>query len=75
MTSLSNFHWWGLPAIYLLAFALTLTVRSRVWMIAHTGAVVALGGTIAELIWSSLPNQAARDGKDARSGIKVRGHP
>ena len=64
MTSVSSFHWWVLPAIYLLAFALTLAVRSRVWMIAHTGAVVGLGGTIAAMIWSSMPIPIARDGRD-----------
>ena len=65
MTSVSGFHWWGLPAIYLLAFALTLAVRSRVWMIAHTGALVGLGGAIAATVWSSMNIQIARDGRDA----------
>ena len=65
MTPVSSFLWWGLPAIYLAAFALALTVRSHRWVIAHSSAAVALGGTIAAVIWSSLPMQSAKNGSDA----------
>jgi NAD(P)H-quinone oxidoreductase subunit 5 len=57
--------WWTLPAIYLLAFALTLLVRQWAWTIANAAVVAGLGGTISAVMWSSLPSQWARGATDA----------
>jgi len=61
----SGIAWWTLPAIYLLAFTLTLLVRRWNWTIANAAVVVGLGGTIAAVMWSSLPTPLARGAADS----------
>lgn len=65
MAWVSGIAWWTLPAIYLLAFALTLLVRPWAWMIANATAVVGLSGTVTAVVWSGLAVQLDRGATDA----------
>jgi NAD(P)H-quinone oxidoreductase subunit 5 len=65
MAWISGIVWWTLPAVYLLAFTLSLIVRPRAWMIANTAVVVALAGTITIVVFSALPTNLTRDATDA----------
>lgn len=65
MTWVSIAGWWALPAVYLLACALTFVMRRWAWRTAHAAAVIGLGGTVATVAWSGLSNQFAGGAADA----------